>query len=342
VCGIVGLFVGCPALSHCPLAEPPAPADGESGGYRSPFQAWDRRAAVRQAPRRVLGEDGPERPLFSPELVPVARHPLVQGLPEAAFNALVVQHLYRYLDFTAKLESLVVNRTMLGIAHGTVRVDVPDEMRFDALKVYCDEAYHTLFSVDLLRQVWARTGVAPRLPDQPYFLRRLVEIQAELPAADRPIAELLFVTVSETLISSTLADLPDADGVEPAVRETIRDHAVDEGRHHAYFAAFLRYLWASFDPATRRRAGMLMPRLIDAFLAPDRTAIRAELVGYGLSTDAAEEVLCEVYQSELVRRQTRNIARQTIRYLAALDVLDADEVVEEFHRYGLIAPLWTE
>ncbi|OUC79303.1 diiron oxygenase, partial [Streptomyces swartbergensis] len=334
MCGIVGLFVGCSALAYCPRkalapagaasvagsepvagsellagSEPasgPAPGarnDGEQAdvSYSSPFARWSERATVRRAPRRELSAPSSDASrYFSPDLVPVARHPLIAHLRPELFDAVLVQHLYRYLDFTAKLETLVVNRTALGIAQGSVGVGLPEEMRFDAYKIYCDEAYHALFSVDLMRQVRDTTGIAPVLPDQPYFLRRLEEIQQELPPQTRALAELLFVTVSETLISASLAELPVDSEIVPAVRETIRDHAADEGRHHVYFAAFLRYLWAALDPMARREAA-----LIAAFLQPDTDAVRAELLGYGLTRDDAEQVLAEVYDERTVAAHTR-------------------------------------
>lgn len=346
MCGIVGMFVGCPALSFCPRrlltpdnavtpGDPRTPA--EMPEYRSPFRTWHERAGVRQAERRMLSEGAGDRTaLFSPDLVPLTRHPLVKALPQSVFDELLIQHLYRYLDFTAKLEMLVVNRTMLGIAHGTVGIELPEEMHFDAYKMYCDEAYHALFSVDLARQVTARTGVQPRVPDEPYFLRRLRQVQDELDPADRPLAELLFVVVSETLISAYLAEVPEAKDVEPAVRETIRDHAIDEGRHHAYFAVFLRFLWARLDRAERRRAAVLTPRLIDAFLRPDLDAIRQELAGYGFSAETAEQITGEVYTEAVVQQHGRATAWQTVRYFLALDVLDDPAATAEFHRFGLL------
>ncbi|MFD8805375.1 diiron oxygenase [Streptomyces sp. NPDC059597] len=356
MCGIVGLFTGCSALTYCPRraltptgtrtngqdAPPKSGKTEEAGGpgepsYTSPFSRWDERAAVRRSPRRVLDDsDSPTSRYFSPDLVPVARHRLVTGLRPELFDEILVQHLYRYLDFTAKLETVVVNRTVLGIATGSVGIGLPEDMRFDAYKIYCDEAYHALFSVDLMRQVREATGIRPLLPEQPYFLRRLAEIQESLPPEERPLAELLFVTVSETLISASLAELP-ADGtVLPAVRESIRDHSADEGRHHAYFAMFLRYLWASLDPAGRRAAALLVPRLITAFLQPDRDAIRGELLAYGLGRDDAEQVLAEVYDEETVATHTRATAKRTLHYFTALDVLDDPRAKEEFHAYGLL------
>ncbi|MFD7510570.1 diiron oxygenase [Streptomyces sp. NPDC059853] len=341
----MGLFVGCSALSYCPrdlLAQSFSSSPETDGGavdeeYRSPFRTWYERASVRHAPRRILEKQPDEFTyFFPPELVPIAQHSLVQALPPPIFEQVLIQHLYRYLDFTAKLEYLVVNRTILGIAHGSVRVDMPDEMRFDALKMYCDEAYHSLFSVDLARQVHEQTGIAARLPERPYFLRRL-ELTIENAGPDlRNLTELLFVIVSETLISATLAEIPSGHRVVPVVRDTIRDHALDEGRHHAYFATLLRRLWGQLAPTTRHQAALLTPSLIDAFLRPDIEEIRKELHGYGLGRDDTEQVIGEVLSERVVQEHTALTAQQTVRYFESVGALEIPEVREEFYKYGLV------
>jgi hypothetical protein len=315
--------------------ERPELTSGTDEEYRSPFRTWYERASVRSTPRRMLPDAGePVGHLFPPELVPVVRHPLVQALPEGCFDEVIVRQLYRYLDFTAKLEYLVVNRTVLGIAHGSVGVELPEEMRFDALKMYCDEAYHALFSVDLMRQVKARTDVEPRLGDQPYFLSRLQQLNEELDQSERGLTELLFVVVSETLISASLAEIPASDGVSETVRSAIRDHASDEGRHHAYFAAFLRHLWGQLSSAERRLAGQLVPRLAAAFLEPDLASIGAELTGYGLSRDEVACVLAEVYSPETVAEHARLTARHSLRYFEELGAFAAPEAQAGLVAYG--------
>lgn len=262
MCGIAGLFAGCAALSVCPkalLSEPTAPTDADPLGaapeYSSPFARWYERAAVRTAERRELSPGDEDRLLFPPDLVPIARHRLIVDGPPRIHRQVLARHAYRYLDFTARLELVVVNRTVAGIAQGSVAVDVPDQMRLDAYKIYCDEAYHALTSADLIRQLSARTGIPPLPAEEPFFLTRLARIQESVAPEIRPLVELLFVICSETLITSTLAEVPDDPSIVAAVRHSVRDHAKDEGRHHAYFVAFLRYLWAQLDRPLRRTAG---------------------------------------------------------------------------------------
>jgi hypothetical protein len=335
VCGTVGLFIGCAALSYCPRQQLLATRTTPAEPYRSPFQRWHERATVRQAPRRMLSDGDASEHVFAPELVPVASHPLVAALPPERFELVLASHLVRYLEFTAVLETLVVNRVALGVARGTIGVPLPPEMRFDAYKIYCDEAYHALFSVDLARQVTAELDV-PGADAEPMFLRRLRELLERTDPALRNLVELLFVVVSETLISATLTDLPSDAGVRPAVRDVVRDHALDEGRHHAYFAAFLRHLWPALSPAERRAAGRLVPALIRCFLLPDADGVAADLRRAGLSAEQAEAVVTEVFSPEAIGDQIRATAAQTIRCFAEVGVLDEPGALEEFQRAALI------
>jgi hypothetical protein len=282
----------------------------------------------------VPAEDEPH--FFSPDLVPVARHPLVRGLPPERFRALLVQHLYRYLDFTARLEHVVVNRTVLGIAHDTLGVRLPEPMRLDAYKIYCDEAYHALFSADLIVQVRDATGIRPALPAEPFFLRRLAAVRADADERTRPLVDLMFVIISETLISATLAEVPDDPEVAGAVREVLRDHLADEGRHHRYFALFLRQLWGQLDAGDRRAAALLVPTLVDCFLRPDAAAVHGDLVAAGLGRDDSDQVVAEVFPADLVRDYTWSTTRQMVRYFAQLGALDDPEVEAVFAAGGLV------
>ncbi|MGW0635017.1 diiron oxygenase [Nocardia salmonicida] len=337
MCGVAGLFIGCSTATTCPksLTASLIPDSDEGGDYRSPFDSWSERSTVRSAPRRIL-DSGDTKQVFSADLVPLARHDLVRELPAEVMNRILAQHLYRYLTFTITLEQTVVNPIALGIAHATLGVRVPARMAFDAYRIYCDEAYHAVFSADLIQQVHSYTGIEPRSVAAPYFVTRLRQIQATVSPELRPVVELLFVVCSETLISATLANVPEDPLVHAAVRDSIRDHAQDEGRHHVYFAAFLRQLWHQLDPGTRRDLGPMVPELIMAFLQPDLREAEAELLGYGLTRDATEQVLAEVYDEYTVRDYARATARLTVRHFAALDLLDDPATADRFHASGLI------
>lgn len=329
------MFIGCPAVVFCPKGRV-AQADAENSSrelYRSAFKNWDQRASVRTQPRRTITNRG-DSVLFPLEMVPVASHQLVQQLPPATLDILAVKHLQRYLNFTAQLETRVVNRAALGIAHGTVGIDVPPVVRVDAHRLYCDEAYHALFSSDLGLQIADTTGVV-QLAETPYFLRRLKSIVAALPGREGALVDLLFVIVSETLITGSLTELARSENLDLGVAAAIRDHASDEGRHHAFFAYFLRVLWGALTPNERTWSAIVVPRLINAFLAPDEDAVRNDLLFAGLGEDAVEQILSETYRTSGAHRQMAASATQTLSYFRTLGAFDTQQSIEELNRYGL-------
>jgi hypothetical protein len=333
--------MGCSAVSLCPKQALFDQRDDQDGrhDYVSPFRNWDERATVRAAERRELAPLKGDQGFFAPELVPLAAHPLIAALSDErpdVYRDVLIQHLYRYLDFTAKLEHLVVNRTVLGIAHGTIGVRLPDAMRLDAFRIYCDEAYHALFSADLAIQVRELTDVGPQLPQVPYFITRLERFLEETPDDLAALTEVLFVIVSETLITAQLSDLWNDRSVAPAVRETVRDHAQDEGRHHAYFAILLRHLWGQLTPATRRRAALQVPRLIRIFTDPDVPSVEKEITGYGLSRDDAKRIVAELFPDAAVSAYAKDVAQQTVRHFASVGALDDEQVRAEFMTHGLM------
>lgn len=338
MCGTAGLFLGCEAALTCPVKALRTPQPGEPGddAYRSAFTTWDAKAAVRSAPRRVLDDPAPAE-AFPPELVPVLRHPLVRGLPLAGRQSLLVQHLFRYLDFTAQLELLVVNDTLtrLGLqsAYG-----LTDEMRLDALRMVCDESYHAMFSVDMKLQVARAYGVSAPRDERAWFLVRFERLLAETDETLREVGRLLFVTVSETLISATLAEQANGTGGPAAVRELLQDHALDEGRHHAFFAGFAKHLWARLDASERQWAGRTVPRLIDIFLGVDEAAVRADLVGAGLGHDQARQVTAETFGGSDVEAHRRQVVSRTLRYFLDLDAFDSAEAADALVVHGLADP----
>jgi hypothetical protein len=335
MCGTAGLFLGCEAALTCPLQRLRTPQPGESADpeYQSAFLTWDTKATVRSAPRRVLESPPPPEP-FPAELVPVFRHPLVKALRASGRRFLLAQHLFRYLDFTTQLELVVVNDTLVRLALQPA-YGLTEPMRLDALRMVCDESYHALFSMDMKLQIADAYGIAAPADSRAWFLARIDRLLAETDASLREVGRLLFVTVSETLISASLAEHARGTDGPAAVRNLLQDHAVDEGRHHAFFAAFTRHLWACLDRSERRWAGRLIPQLIDIFLSVDVVAIEADLRVAGLSPDEAHQVAEETFLGADVVAQKRQAASRTIRYFDELDAFRDDEAQASLIGYGL-------
>ncbi|MFI5911852.1 diiron oxygenase [Dactylosporangium sp. NPDC051541] len=304
--------------------------------YDSRFRRWDRRASVRAKPRRSLDAPGRDQLYFPPELVPAAAHPLVAARGPTAGHALLVHRLHQYLGFTIELEDLAVIPVAASISRGRSGLELPEAMRADAFKIVTDEAWHAQFSYDLQRQVAQETGVAPRTPEVAEFVDRLDAVRHRLPPAVRGVESLLFAVVSETLISTILADLPHDQRLPGAVRSVVADHAEDEGRHHVYFRTLLGHLWPALTAEQRRLVGPHLPEMIFAFLEPDRRALAFALRDLGLSTAAIEQVIAESLPRADVNRGVALGAATTVRYLRETGVLDDPATFDRFAESGLL------
>lgn len=307
-------------------------------GYRSAFGKWDDRASVRTKPSRRVAEgraDGPQL-YFPPELVPAATHPLFMGtVGPTGVNEFLTQQLYSYLSFTVDLEMSAVVPVTSDISLGRSGLNLPAQMRRDAFNISTDEAWHAQFSHDLIVQVESETSVRALPNSEPAFLRRLAEIEADLDGDTRAMSGLLFAVVSETLISALLSDLPKDRRLPGAVREAVADHAEDEGRHHAYFKSLLHHFWPALDGRQRRNAGVLVPRLIAAFLEPDYAHLALGLFGHGLTAEQVAQILEESYPDAEVERRIRQGSSATVKYFTEIGAIDDHAIRDAFEEASI-------
>ncbi|MBD0421629.1 diiron oxygenase [Streptomyces sp. TRM S81-3] len=298
---------------------------------------WYTKAGVRKDPRRLLRDELRTGQLyFPPSLVPYTRHPRVTELPDDAREALLARHLFQYLHFTTQFETRVVNRATDLIASGRSGLHTPPETRLNAYRIYCDEGYHALYSYDVVRQVSDASGIAPLPYDFTPFLTRLDAVGTEVLPGEPVLAQLLQVVVFETLVTAILNDVPKDQRVLTVVRDTVRDHARDEGWHHAFFARFFRDLWAGLTPALRVRVARCLPGLIRSSLLPDLRPVHAALLLAGLSPARAEEVVRDCYPRDRVEADMRSAARHALRLFEETGVLDVDGGRDAFHAEGLL------
>lgn len=328
MCGTVGLFADCPLAQTCAisqLARAGSAADPAPEPFRSPFEPWYERSAVRGAPRRVLAPVDRTQAMFSPDLVPLLQDERVRARGEDVVRRATIHQALRYLEFTSVLEARVVNDVVRDIMFLEAGVALPQTMVRDAHRIYTDEAYHAQFSFELAAQISELTGVQHDRSVVPYFIRRLRRIKTGLEPSLHRLVDHLFVFVSETLITGSLSAAAQDPRVALAVRETMRDHARDEGRHHSYFAAYFARLWAALPAEVRVQIGPVVPDLIDAFLAPDVTLASVELASYGFDVDEADDIIAGVVRRAHGGAGRTRMAARTLQYLreAGADEIDS-------------------
>jgi len=270
---------------------------------------------------------------FPAALIPYLSHELVCGLSPRLRHELTVRHLYQFLLATTHLETRVVNRGAERIANDRIGVPVTVGTRLDAFKVYCDEGYHSLYSLDMVGQVHAATGVAVPSWDFGGFADRLDATAERLLPGEPVLAQLLQVVVFETLITAVLNELPKDSSVVTTVRDLVRDHARDEGRHHRFFTRFFHHLWTNLDSSVRPRVGLAMPAFIADCLLWDVEPVRRSLALAGLPPDAVATVVADAYGGP---QQIRHTASATVRMCRSAGVLDEAGAWDAFASAGLV------
>ncbi|MFB0631604.1 diiron oxygenase [Streptomyces sp. AB3(2024)] len=304
-----------------------------------PLDRWYETAGVRGGVRRVFHAEAEQGRVFFPDaLVPHLAHPEVKALAPERVREISVRHLYQFLHSTTHLETRVVNGAAEPVANGNCGLHFPTALRMDAFKVYCDEGYHALYSLDLADQVAAVTGIA--VPDVDYggFVTALQESGRRLLPQDPVLAGQLQAVVFETLITAVLNEVPQDPTVVSTVRELMRDHAKDEGRHHRFFSAFFLELWARLDGRRRVLAARALPAMIRAALDWDLEPVRVSLRLAGLDEDRTEAVLADSYGGGAALDRIQTISRSTLRLCAQVDAFDLPGVTDAFAEFGLRAP----
>lgn len=289
MCGLIGFFVGCDLQVACPKRKTCASANA----YRSPLKNWDTKASVRNRPSRVEEVNLAQ---FPEKFVPTLKHKLVKQLDDTSKEYLKTSALFRFLNFTHKLELLVVNTVTANIALGRYNSTFSDQIRLDAHRIYADEAYHGLFSFELMKKMNADKAHGTRFhEDMPASIRRLEPIVTRQDRKERILLELFAVIISEMLITGTLHEANIVPGVDEGVSKMLSDHASDEARHHAFYKQVLFHLWPQLSSEHQTLVVDHVYSLLTAYTAPDREALQSELRIVGLSAAQALQVVEETY-----------------------------------------------
>lgn len=297
---------------------------------------WYERSGVRAGARRLIAPDADITKAFFPErLVPHLSHPLITRQDPDTRRYLEAQHLYQWLLFTMHFEVAVVNRATQQIGNGTSGLSLPGETRLTAYRILTDECYHSLYSLDVVQQVERRSGIEALPYDFRPFLAKLDAVGDDTPEYRR-LVQLLQVVVFETLVTSILADIPEDESVISIVRDIVRDHAADERRHHAFFAAFFTNLWGQLDERTRDLMAVHLPSLIVRSLQPATQPAYLALRAQGFGQAAARQIVAESYNERTVLSGIRIASAKTVRLFQAHGLLEKPQVRERFAEAGLL------
>ncbi len=150
------------------------------------------------------------------------------------------------------------------------------------------------------------------------------------------LIQLFFVTISETLVTKVLNNVPHDPQVSPIVRAVVGDHAADEALHSVYFRGLFPILWQSLASYEQEEMGQLLPQLIWAFLGSDRQLEYSILRRLGFNANDSEGILEEVYVPSQIAKFVRRTANPTLKMFAAAGVFDDRTIEQVFADYELI------
>ena len=303
--------------------------------YRSRFQDWSTRSAVRSKSLPEFAETDSGL-FFTPELVPLIKHPLISARGDEVIRPVLTHHLFGHLNFTDALENEIVAPVAYMIGRQQFEFAFPPAMLVDARKIAVDEMHHALFAAGFVERISRLSGVDPLPVRRPSFLLELDAIKSFHDSRITPLLMLFFAIVSETLITSTLTQVPNDERVVTGVRTILRDHAEDEARHHVYFVDVLTACWPRLTASQRAIIGPLLPRFISMFLAPDLLDAQDCLATLGFSSHVAEQVIEEVYPRNRIISESRLKADSIIRLMRRAGVLEDPRTSDSFHTFGLL------
>ena len=273
--------------------------------YRSPFDRWERAAAVRRFSIDALdwSNGGQWAPAGHLALI---EHPAIEGLLHGAGGAaLILGHFH----FTAKLESELIAPVCNRIVASNAL------LAEDALRVQCDESYHALACLQLSRRVCDAAGIDRPQFGEPRFLRHVQALHETAgPCVAAEDIDFAAAVVSETIVTRTLGEDWRDPLVHSAIRSFLKMHHRDEARHGAFFAQALALRWQEWGPVTREAIEAMWDGLVDAFIGPDLAMMAAAFAVGKVEPGLAHEILGALgaASERLAPRADTRLTRRTL------------------------------
>ncbi|MCB9745090.1 MAG: diiron oxygenase [Alphaproteobacteria bacterium] len=270
---------------------------------------------------------------WSQEKSMLLMHPEVQQAPEEVQQRVLAGECMAYNHFTSQLERGPVSWVCETIGHGELLPALPRMMRMEGMVMLVEEKHHDLCSMDVLNRVSQDAhvlcpGVAPA------FEHRLMDLMAEEGEEHAWLVVLAFVIGSETLITSMLSDMATDKTLKELVRDVMRDHAMDELKHRAFFNKLVVLLARYLSLPFRDRLARILPLTLAAYLEPDRVMLEAVARNAGLADP--EGVAFEVSVLPEVRQSMKLAAAPSVRTFRRLGLLERPGVEELYVAHGLV------
>jgi hypothetical protein len=314
--------------------------------YRQPelsvvpaMATWNQKSGGRSKPLPVIAPEEIEQGhvLYATDLAPIVHHPLIVARGAIARKKVLTLYLLASTRFTDWIEDRVVIPVSLDIANLNLGLEFSTGLRMDARRCVFDEAFHSFFTSKIEEEARAATGVEFETQVTPQFFRKIEQAIKRAPKEFRHLIPLGFAICSETLITGTLATLHRDENVVLGVRTMFLDHAQDESRHSALFAAVLETLLPQLTEKQTQFLLPLFPDFIRWFTEPDLNYFRAGLktLGLDLTSYEIEQILYESYPQEVIDQIVVEAARPSVKILEVKGIFRDPKIRDAFAKRGL-------
>lgn len=253
------------------------------------FSDWDDVSTVRTRPNAydLSGwKQGDEhKDWFVPVATPWLADEAVQCHGDAVRQAILARYLVMFLDYTTELETRIVNRSIITIAHDRIGFGLSPELKLTGLQLYSDEAYHAVMSAAVANQVSNIYCITNREPAS----ERVRNIRALVSTADPAYTELAWFVVgfvSETVITKEFLKISKATVYAPVYR-MLRDHLADELKHSLYFSHLFTIVWQGASEAQKRFMSSFIVQAIYEFFRLHETWLFDNLTIVGVDAASA-------------------------------------------------------
>jgi hypothetical protein len=227
---------------------------------------WESRATVRSRPHLVVDMQG--KGYFYPvSKQPIAIHSKLRQKGLDAINYLLIQSFYKYSNDISKIETKVVNQTILKVIADQLPLSFSDEQKINLYTIMVDESYHAYVAFDSALQIEHHTSIKPlELPKEIEIERAITSIKKRLAPEYHNVFDLITVCIAENTLTKDIVFMSEEEDTHPFFQKLITDHLADESRHSGIFFHILEYVWANITVDFKRNIGAVLTDFLDLYL----------------------------------------------------------------------------
>lgn len=199
---------------------------------------------------------------YSPKLMP---HQIYYFEDEVS-KKVEVYKLKEYLMKTVYVESEIVNNAINEIRNLQTE-NISTEYISALYKIYTDEGYHIVMVLQLIRQLDQLFGLEEliAMPESVGRILHRISSPCDIP---KEVKTIVSAIITETLITGTLTQAQDGLIAKP-VNDLLKEHAMDEAVHHAFFTRFGNLYLGSLSKDVVNEIGNFVAHTIYDFLSPE-------------------------------------------------------------------------